>query len=120
MDSLDYSSLDAILYFNNFPTKFNFLEQKGNTDTINFIENKSKYTFNSENSLSFKTRRNRDLDLTEYYNLIYEYKNDCMVASIQYNKNYYNDVDIKPVEELFFTLTIVPLTTFSPDKMILK
>ena len=120
MDSLDYNSLDAILNFNNFTTKFNFLEQKGNTDTINFIENKSKYTFNSENSLSFKTRRNRDLDLTEYYNLIYEYKNDCMVASIKYNKNYYNDVDIKPVEELFFTLTIVPLTTFSPDKMILK
>ena len=120
LDSLEYNSLNAKLNFNNFSTRFNFLEQKGDMDTINFIENISTYAFNEENYLSFKTRRNKDLDLTEYYNLVYEYKNDCLVASIQYNKNYYNDGDIKPVEELFFTITIVPLTTFSPDKMVLK
>ena len=120
LDSLEYNSLNAKLNFNNFSTRFNFLEQKGDIDTINFIENISTYAFNEENYLSFKTRRNKDLDLTEYYNLVYEYKNDCLVASIQYNKNYYNDGDIKPVEELFFTITIVPLTTFSPDKMVLK
>ena len=39
---------------------------------------------------------------------------------MRYKKNYYNDADIKPVEELFFTITIIPLTTFSPDKMVLK
>ena len=120
LDSLEYNSLNAKLNFNSFSTRFNFLEQKGDIDTINFIENISTYAFNEENYLSFKTRRNKDLDLTEYYNLVYEYKNDCLVASIQYNKNYYNDGDIKPVEELFFTITIVPLTTFSPDKMVLK
>ena len=115
-----FSIFPFCLNFNNFSTRFNFLEQKGDIETINFIENISTYVFNEENYLSFKTRRNKDLDLTEYYNLIYEYKNDCLVASIQYNKNYYNDGDIKPVEELFFTITIVPLTTFSPDKMVLK
>tara|TARA_B110000027_G_scaffold69081_1_gene73860 strand:- start:3271 stop:5715 length:2445 start_codon:yes stop_codon:yes gene_type:complete len=120
LESLEYNSINAKLNFNNFSTRFNFLEQKGDIETINFIENISTYVFNEENYLSFKTRRNKDLDLTEYYNLIYEYKNDCLVASIQYNKNYYNDGDIKPVEELFFTITIVPLTTFSPDKMVLK
>jgi LPS-assembly protein len=52
--------------------------------------------------------------------LVYEYKNDCLVAGIKYKKNYYNDADIKPVEELFFSITIVPLGTFSPDKMALK
>ena len=118
LDTFDYTSLDAILSLNKFSTKFNFLEQSGYVDTINFLENKTSYSFNGENSLSFKTRRNRDLDLTEYYNLIYEYKNDCMIAAIQYNKNYYNDGDIKPVEEFFFTVTIVPLTTFSPDKLL--
>ncbi|XOJ73613.1 hypothetical protein ABXT43_01875 [Candidatus Pelagibacter sp. Uisw_114] len=52
--------------------------------------------------------------------MIYEYKNDCLVAGIQYKKNYYSDADIKPVEELFFSITIVPLGTFSPDKMVLN
>ena len=68
----------------------------------------------------FSTRRNRNLNLTEYYDLIYEYKNDCLVAGIKYKKNYYNDADIKPVEELFFSITIIPLTTLSSNKMALK
>jgi LPS-assembly protein len=76
--------------------------------------------FRDYHNLSFSTRRNRKINLTEYYDLIYEYKNDCLVAGIKYKKNYYNDADIKPVEELFFSITIVPLGTFSPDKMALK
>ena len=80
----------------------------------------SSYNFNEENSLSFRTRRNRNLNLTEYYDMVYKYENDCLIASIKYNKKFYNDADIKPEEELFFSITIIPFTTFSPDKMILK
>ena len=106
--------------FNNFSTRFKYLEEKGFVGLTNVIENRTKYTFNDENSISFNTRKNRKLNLTEYYDLLYEYKNDCLVASVQYKKNYYNDADIKPIEELFFSITIVPLGTFSPDKMALK
>ena len=79
-----------------------------------------RYNFNDSNYLKFKTRRNRKINFTEYYDLVYEYKNDCLVAGIKYKKNYYNDADIKPNEELFFSITIVPLGTFSPSKMALK
>ena len=41
------------------------------------------------NNLLFETRQNRKINLTEYYNLIYEYKNDCLVAGITYKKTYY-------------------------------
>ena len=86
----------------------------------NLISNTTTYAFNEENILTFGTRRNRSISLTEYYDLIYEYKNDCLVANIHYKKNYYNDADIKPTEELFFSLTIVPFYTYSPNKMILN
>ena len=59
----------------------------------------------------FKTRQNRELDLAEYYNLIYEYKNDCLIAGITYNKSYYSDRDLKPVEDLMFKLTLIPVTS---------
>jgi LPS-assembly protein len=120
LDRFEYNSLIAKMEFNNFMTQFNYLEEKGFIGSTNVIGNKSKYTFNNENSISFNTRKNRKLNLTEYYDLLYEYKNDCLVASVQYKKNYYNDADIKPIEELFFSITIVPLGTFSPDKMALK
>ena len=46
--------------------------------------------------------------MTEYYNLMYQYKNDCLAASVEYNKEYYEDRDIKPSENIFFKLTIIP------------
>ena len=47
----------------------------------------------------------------EYYDLVYEYKNDCLTAGIKYRKTYYQDRDLKPGEDLMFTLTIYPITT---------
>ena len=64
------------------------------------------------NFISFKTRRNRKINLTEYYDLVYEYKNDCLTAGIKYKKSYYADRDLKPNEDIFFTVTIIPLSTF--------
>ena len=41
-------------------------------------------------------------DLTEYYDLIYQYKMDCLTAGIEYKKSYYSDESIKPEESIFF------------------
>jgi len=120
LNTFQYNSLIAEMEFRNFVTQFNYLEERGVVGNTHIIENKTVYNFDDQNLLSFNTRKNRKLNLTEYYDLIYEYKNDCLVAGIKYKKNYYNDADIKPVEELFFSITIIPLGTFSPDKMVLK
>ena len=78
--------------------------------------NKTKYSFDDSNSIMFSTRKNKTTDLTEYYNFIYQYKNDCLAASIEYNKDYYDDRDIKPEESIFFKLTIIPFgETSSPN-----
>ena len=69
------------------------------------IQPNYKFEFNS---LSFSTRKNKKTNLTEYYNLVYQYKNDCLDASIEYNKEYYSDRDIKPDEGIFLKLTIIP------------
>ena len=120
LNTFEYNSLITTMEFGNFVTQFDYLEERGAVGSVSIIENTTKYNFDNQNSISFNTRRNRKLDLTEYYDLVYEYKNDCLVAGIKYKKNYYNDADIKPLEELFFSITIVPLGTFSPDKMALK
>ena len=59
--------------------------------------------------ISFKTRENGEIDLTEYYDLIYEYKNDCLIAGVKYNKTYYQDRDLEPTEDMF-SIKLVPLT----------
>ena len=44
----------------------------------------------------------------EIIDLIYQYKNDCLAASIEYQKDYYDDRDIKPKENIFFKVTLIP------------
>ena len=111
-NTLEYNSLNAILNYKNLTTEFNFIEESGELGNTNTLANKTKLKFNEDNYFSFNTRRNRELNLTEYYDLIYEYKNDCLVAGLKYNKTYYEDRDLKPSENLFFTITLSPLTSF--------
>ena len=121
LNDLEYNSVETNFNYKNFSTTFNFLEERGVIGNSNVIENTTQYEFDEYNSLSFGTRRNREISLTEYYDLVYEYKNDCLIADIKYRKDYYQDsADLKPKEELFFSITIVPFYTFSPDKMILN
>jgi len=120
LDRFEANTIGVGFNFDNFSTKFDFSEQSGAIGNSNVVSNSTKFTFNEFNSLSFKTRRNREINLTEYYDLVYEYKNDCLIADIKYRKDYYNSADIIPKEELFFSITIVPFYTYSPDKMILN
>ena len=113
LDKLNYNSIDTSLTVNNFITTFQYLEEDGEVGNKSFISNQTKYSFDENNSLSFATRRNRELNMTEFYNLVYQYENDCLRAAIEYNKNFYNDSDIKPEEEILFTLTIIPFSKFA-------
>ena len=86
----------------------------------NILENSFTYKLDDLNSVKFNTRRNRKLNLTEYYDLVYEYKNDCLTAGIKYKKTYYEDRELKPTENLLFTITLFPLTTYeySADELV--
>ena len=110
-NKFEHNSFEAEFSVNNFVTTFNFLEKTGEIGDVNTIENTTKIIFDDQNSLFFKTRRNRKISLTEYYDLVYEYQNDCLTAGIKYRKTYYQDRDLKPKEDLFFTITLFPLTS---------
>ena len=113
LDTVNYSKIETQLSVNNFVTSFDFLEENGDIGSDSYLLTDVKYNFNEKNSISYNTRRNRKIDLTEYYNLNYEYKNDCLIAGIEYNKQYYQDRDIKPSEQIFFSLTFTQFTTIS-------
>ncbi len=113
LDTINYNFLESKFRVNNFITSFEFLEEDNDVGSKSYFQKDLKYKFNQKTSLNYTTRRNRKTDLTEYYNLIYEYKNDCLVAAIEYNKNYYEDRDIKPNEEIFFSITLTPLTSIN-------
>ena len=113
--TLEYNSFNADFNFNKFSTGIKFIEENGKIGDANSIENTLRYNFDENNYLSFNTRRNRKISFTEYYNLIYEYKNDCLTAGIKYNKTYYQDRDLLPTENFMISITLFPLTTYETN-----
>ncbi len=116
-DRTNYNSVLADISVNNFVTTFEYLEESALVGNKGFISNNTSYSFDKNNSLIFSTRRNREIDLTEFYNLVYQYENDCLKAALEYNKTFYSDADIEPEEQLFFSLTIVPFTKINTTNL---
>ncbi len=112
-ESSNYNLLKTDVSVNKFVTSFEFLQEDDEVGSESYLSNETAYNFNDAYSLKYRTRRNKKTDFTEFYNLIYEYKNDCLTASIQYNKDYYSDNELKPTEEIFFSISIVPLATLN-------
>ena len=112
LNEIEYNDLNTKLSLGNFSNDFSFIKSINEMGDEDSIRNTSKYKFDENNNLSFNIRRNRKINLTEFYDLVYEYKNDCLIAGIKYKKTYYEDKDLKPVEDLLFTITFVPLTTY--------
>ena len=111
-NTFEYNDLSATYSINNFVTTFNFIEENGESGDSSVLSNSIEYNIDDKNFFTFKTRRNRKLNLTEYYDLVYEYKNDCLTAGVKYKKSYYSDGDLKPTENLLFTITLFPLTSY--------
>ena len=109
--------IKSTLSINNFVTTFEFLEENNEVGSSSYLLNETSLALNKDNKILFRERRNKETDFKEFYNIMYQYENDCLVASLEYNKDYYSDRDLKPMEELFFSLTITPLSTFSTPSL---
>ena len=104
-------------FLKNLSTKFEYLNENNSKLKTSYLKNETQFNFNDTNSLIFETRENKEKSFTEFYNLIYQYKNDCLTAAIEYNKEYYNDQDLKPTENLFLKLSIMPFGGFNTPNL---
>ena len=104
-------------YLKNLSTKFEYLNENNTSLKNSYLKNETRYNFNDKNSLVFETSENKEKSFTEFYNLIYQYENDCLKAGIEYNKEYYSDQDLKPSENLLFKLTILPFGGFNTPNL---
>ena len=60
---------------------------------------------NKENGLfSFETKRNLITNSAEFYNLSYEYLNDCLRAGLVFRREFYNDSELEPENSLLLKL----------------
>ena len=108
INDTNYQMLKTEIKLNNFSTSFEYLNQNNTLKNESYLSNKTVYNLNNTKSLIYESRENKTTGQVEFYNLIYQYQNDCLKAGLEYNKNYYNDRDFKPEENIFIKLTLIP------------
>ena len=109
----NYNYYDLKFNVNNFITEFIYLDNDISVNEQGYFDASIQYNFNNNSSLSYSKRENTKTNLIEYNNIIYEYKLDCLTAGIEYKKKYYDNQDIKPEDEIYFSLTISSFGKFS-------
>ncbi len=108
LSGTNYSLISADYIGNKFKFNFEYMEKSKYIGEESYLTNSTYLKINKSNSLTFETSRNLDKNLTDYYNLIYKYKNDCLEASIVYNKQFYEDDDVNSGQNIFFKISLIP------------
>ena len=75
------------LNFDSLKVNFNYLEERKHIGDQEYF--KTKLDYNNKNSLvSLETKRNLITNSAEFYNLSYEYLNDCLRAGLVYRREF--------------------------------
>ena len=112
-NDLNYSELGAKLNLGNINFDFNFLQEKKHIGNQEYFKTKISTNNLGKGQLSFETKRNLIKNSSEFYNLSYEYVNDCLRAGLVYRREFYNDPALEPENSLMFKITLLPFDSLT-------
>jgi len=100
---------------NNDTIKFNvsYLQEKKHIGDQEYVKTNIELINGKYGLFSAGTKRNLITNSAEYYNLSYEYINDCLRAGIVYRREFYNDSEIESENSLMFKVTLTPFGDIS-------
>ena len=110
---LNYNEINTQINFNPIKFDFSYLEEKKHIGNQEYFKTKINVAQNEKGNFAFETKRNLITNSAEYYNLSYEYLNDCLRAGLVYRREFYNDSELEPENSLMFTITLVPFGNIS-------
>ena len=92
------------------PIKFNvdYLQEKKHIGNQEYFKTNLEYAKGNSGLFSFEMKRNIITNSSEYYNLSYEYLNDCLRAGLVYRREFYNDSELESENSLMFKITLTP------------
>ena len=107
-NELNYNEIGTSMNFDPIKVDFNYLQEDKHIGNQEYIKTKIDFTKNKNGIFSFETKRNLIKNSSEFYNLSYEYINDCLRAGLVYRREFYNDSELEPENSLMFKITLTP------------
>ena len=106
---LNYNDIGATMNFDNLKIKFNYLKEQKHFGENDYFNTNINYDLSSKTVLSFETKRDLITNSSQFYNLSYEYINDCLKAGLVYRREFYTDSELEAENSLMFKITLIPL-----------
>ena len=107
-NQLNYNEIGSEINFDPFQLNFNYLKESEHIGDQEYFQTKLNLGNNEKGIFSFETKRNLVTDSSEFYNLSYEYINDCLRAGLVYRREFYTDSELEPENSLMFKITLTP------------
>lgn len=105
---LNYRDFQTSINLDVVSMNFNYLKEKEHYGNNEYLETKLNYNISSKGKVSLKGKRNLITNSSDYYDLSYEYFNDCLKAGLVYRREFYNDSETEPENSLMFKITLIP------------
>jgi LPS-assembly protein len=109
---LNYNELSTVIDYNILKFNFDYIQEKKHVGNNEYFKAKADFKYR-DGILSFGTKRSLITNSSEYYDLSYEYFNDCLRAGLVYRREFYNDSEIEAENSLMFKITLVPFGKIS-------
>ena len=107
-NDLNYNELGASFDLNPIKFDFNYLQEKKHMGDQEYVKANVNFLKGNNGALSIGTKRNLITNSAEYYDLSYEYLNDCLKAGLVYRREFYNDSELEAENSLMFKITLIP------------
>jgi len=108
LKQLNYNEISSNFSFGKIDFNLDYLEERRHIGNEKYVNTGITLNVNDSSSLSFKTKKNYQTESTEFYNLLYQYQNDCLAAGIEFNRTFYSDRDLEQSDTIMFKISILP------------
>ena len=116
-NDVNYNELGSFINYGALNIDFNYLSESKHIGDQDYFKTELNLRNKDNGLLSFKTKRNLITNSSEFYNLSYEYINDCLRAGLVYRREFYSDSELEPENSLMFKITLVPFGNLDSPKL---
>tara|TARA_B100000989_G_scaffold297005_1_gene281565 strand:- start:1812 stop:4205 length:2394 start_codon:yes stop_codon:yes gene_type:complete len=116
-NDLNYNEIGSSLNLNPIKIDFDYIQEKKHIGNQEYLKTKIGLNQSENGLVSFETKRNLVTNSSEFYNLSYEYRNDCLKAGLVYRREFYQDSELEPENSLLFKITLAPFGNLSSPSL---
>ncbi len=108
-----FNKVDADFYNDYINFNLKYLDEEKVSSKTEYITSSIELKKGDNGIFTLSNKRNLITNSSEYYNLSYEYINDCLRAGLVYRREFYDDSELEAENSLMFKITLSPFASLS-------